>query len=91
MDKLEHIDDDQRIMVSRSEKIRIEKAITKRIMDLAGGPAHLARMLNINTTVALAWNHRERISKEGARLIGDHPFFIDKGITANNIRIDLDV
>ncbi|RKX65285.1 MAG: hypothetical protein DRP42_05005 [Tenericutes bacterium] len=53
-----------------------------------GGNVHLARMLQVNINTANAWGARKKISKDGAKLVGDHNSLGGK-FTAEYLRPDL--
>lgn len=54
----------------------------------AGGNVHIARMLQVNINTVNAWGARKRISKEGAKLVGNHKG-LSRKFTAEYLRPDL--
>jgi len=58
------------------------------LVQSAGGPNHLAKMLNVNAMTVRNWISRGRISKDGANLVASHPTFKDY-FTAKQLRPDM--
>jgi len=54
----------------------------------AGNNVHLGLMLDVSTQVVIGWTNRKRISKEGAKLVGNHPT-LGKKFKAVYLRPDL--
>lgn len=60
----------------------------KELIKSAGNSNHLATMINVPTGTVKAWERRERISKEGAKLVENHPS-LGKKFKADYLRPDL--
>lgn len=58
------------------------------LVNFAGSPSHLAKMLNKDFMVVKGWLHRRRISKQGAILVEKHPT-LGKRFKAIDLRPDL--
>ena len=58
------------------------------LVEAAGSPAHLAKMLNIHSMTVRGWIARKRISKEGATLVESHPS-LGEYYTASLLRPDV--
>ena len=69
--------------INEAYGVRVKELITE-----AGGYTHLAIMLNISAQNTFAWEKRERISKAGAKLVGNHPT-LNKKFSAYYLRPDL--
>ena len=51
----------------------VQKEQLSKLLDDAGGINHLAKMLNQHYMTVKGWDERGRISKDGAKLVEDHP------------------
>jgi DNA-binding transcriptional regulator YdaS (Cro superfamily) len=64
----------------------LQKSSLARLIEEAGNPSHLARMLGLPVSTVHGWSQRERISKEGATLVEQCP---NLSLTAKELRPDL--
>jgi len=64
----------------------LQKGSLIRLIEEAGNPSHLARMLGIPVSTVHGWSQRGRISKEGARLVELCP---NLSFIAKDLRPDL--
>lgn len=69
------------------DQIRLAQAqALKRLIQEAGNPTHLARMLQLPVSTVHGWSQRGRISKEGAKLVECCPSL---NFVATDLRPDL--
>ena len=65
-----------------------QKQTLERLIEDAGSPTHLAKMLNIHPMRLRGWIDRGRVSKAGARLVAEHPS-LGEHYKAEDLRPDL--
>jgi len=66
----------------------LQKSALDRLVQDAGSPSHLARMLNIHLMTVKGWIERGRVSKDGATLVETHPT-LGEHHKAKDLRPDL--
>ena len=58
------------------------------LVSVAGSVTHLAKMLNTPYSTVQGWIDRERISKDGAKKVSEHPV-LSETFKAEDLRPDL--
>ncbi len=76
------------IIPTREESDKLCKEALQELLSYAGGPTHLAKMLDIDPNTCCAWKYRKKISEAGARLVESHPT-LGKKFTAKVLRPDI--
>jgi len=64
----------------------LQKSSLNQLIEEAGNPSHLARMLGLPVSTVHGWSQRGRISKDGAMLVEQCP---NLSLTAEELRPDL--
>lgn len=59
--------------LTKEQLDNIQHEQLERLIALAGGVNHLAKMLDVGYMTVQGWRKRKRISKKGAELVGNHP------------------
>ncbi len=75
-------------LLTAVEMVKVYGIRLNELLVVVGSTRHLAAMLGVSTQNTNGWMHRGRISKTGARLVGNHPR-LGKHFKAEYLRPDL--
>ncbi len=76
------------LLQTKKEQDLYHIVILRELIKKAGSATHLARMLGVTVSVVNSWVFNQRISKNGARLVEEHPV-LSLDFTADMLRRDL--